>query len=71
MEESARLKIIEELRPRKFGKNGTIWATVLVLLCLAGIIAYADQLRRGLIITNMGDYASWGIYISNFVFFFL
>src|SRR5262249_15207271 len=57
------------LRPRKFGKNGIIWATVLVLLCIAGIIAYADQLHRGLIITDMGDYASWGIYISNFVFF--
>ncbi|MGH2564385.1 MAG: NrfD/PsrC family molybdoenzyme membrane anchor subunit, partial [Ginsengibacter sp.] len=27
------------------------------------------QLREGLMVTNMGDYASWGIYISNFVFF--
>jgi Ni/Fe-hydrogenase subunit HybB-like protein len=28
-----------------------------------------QQLRKGLVVTHMGDYVSWGIYISNFVFF--
>ena len=31
--------------------------------------AYYRQLRYGLVATSMRDYASWGIYISNFVFF--
>jgi molybdopterin-containing oxidoreductase family membrane subunit len=34
-----------------------------------GAYAYYRQLRYGLVVTNMRDYASWGIYISNFVFF--
>lgn len=39
------------------------------MLCLVGLFAYYRQLRYGLAVTNMGDYVSWGIYISNFVFF--
>ena len=31
--------------------------------------AYYRQIRFGLVVTNMRDYVSWGIYISNFVFF--
>lgn len=69
MDQLVKEKIIEELRPRKFGARGTIWAAVLTILTILGLLAYADQLSKGLIITNMGDYASWGIYISNFVFF--
>ena len=34
-----------------------------------GLFAYIRQLQNGLIVTGMRDYASWGIYISNFVFF--
>lgn len=55
--------------PQKFGKAGTIWVTILVLLCLAGMIGYYRQITLGLGVTGMRDYASWGIYISNFVFF--
>ena len=69
MDQLAKEKIIEELRPRKFGARGTVWVAVLTILTILGLLAYADQLSKGLIITNMGDYASWGIYISNFVFF--
>ena len=36
---------------------------------LAGLIAYAYQLRGGLAVTAMNNYFSWGIYIINFVFF--
>jgi molybdopterin-containing oxidoreductase family membrane subunit len=69
LESPAEKKIIEDLLPRKFGMRGKIWVLFLLLLCGAGLIAYILQIRRGLIITDMGDYVSWGIYISNFVFF--
>ena len=62
-------KLIEELAPRKFGKIGKIWTIVLILISIAGIVAYIDQVIKGQIVTNMHDYALWGIYISNFVFF--
>ena len=62
-------QIIKELIPQKFGKLGMIWTTILIAFCLAGMFAYYRQLRYGLIVTSMRDYASWGIYISNFVFF--
>lgn len=46
-----------------------IWTAVLLVFCGIGAFAYFKQLQKGLIVTNMGDYVSWGIYISNFVFF--
>src|SRR5688500_8809022 len=46
-----------------------IWTGTLILLCLIGAFAYYRQLKHGLVVTNMRDYVSWGIYISNFVFF--
>src|SRR5487761_592045 len=55
--------------PQKFGKRGMIWTAILVVVCCIGAFAYIKQLREGVIATNMGDYVSWGIYISNFVFF--
>ncbi len=61
--------ILKDLVPRKFGKRGTIWVTFLVIVIVIGLIAYIDQVRKGQIVTNMRDYALWGIYISNFVFF--
>ena len=45
-----------------------IWTGTLIVICLIGAFAYYRQLRYGLVVTNMGDYVSWGIYISNFVF---
>lgn len=62
-------QIINDLLPQKFGLRGRIWTTILIAICLVGSYAYFLQLRRGLEVTNMGDYVSWGIYISNFVFF--
>ncbi len=62
-------KITKDLLPQKFGKKGMIWTGFLILVCLIGAYAYYRQLRYGLVVTNMGDYVSWGIYISNFVFF--
>ena len=62
-------KLVNDLAPQKFGKAGVIWTTSLIIISIAGIIAYIDQVRKGQIVTNMNDYALWGIYISNFVFF--
>jgi molybdopterin-containing oxidoreductase family membrane subunit len=62
-------KIISDLLPQKFGRRGMIWTGILLAICCIGAFAYIQQLRKGLAVTNMGDYVSWGIYISNFVFF--
>lgn len=62
-------KLVNDLAPKKFGRKGVIWTSSLIIISIAGIIAYIDQVRRGQIVTNMNDYALWGIYISNFVFF--
>lgn len=62
-------KIISDLLPQKFGRRGIIWTASLLVVCAIGAFAYIKQLREGLVVTNMGDYVSWGIYISNFVFF--
>ena len=62
-------QIEQDLLPQKFGKRGMIWTAALILICLIGAYAYYRQLRYGLVVTNMRDYVSWGIYISNFVFF--
>lgn len=61
--------LVTDLAPRKFGKWGVIWTSILVIIIVVGAIAYIDQVRKGQIVTNMRDYALWGIYISNFVFF--
>ena len=62
-------QITSDLLPQKFGRRGIIWTSVLILFCIVGAYAYYRQLRYGLVVTSMRDYASWGIYISNFVFF--
>ncbi|MGZ3852138.1 MAG: NrfD/PsrC family molybdoenzyme membrane anchor subunit [Flavisolibacter sp.] len=62
-------QITSDLLPQKFGIRGKIWTYILIAFCLVGAYAYLLQLRRGLAVTNMGDVVSWGIYISNFVFF--
>jgi len=62
-------KIIDDLLPQQFGKKGKIWVGILLAFCTLGFIAYCRQLSKGLVVTSMRDYASWGIYISNFVFF--
>jgi len=39
------------------------------IVALWGLYGYILQLRHGLIVTGMRDQISWGLYISNFVFF--
>ena len=62
-------QISRDLYPQKFGIRGKIWVAILVAICLIGAFAYYLQLKEGLVVTHMRDYVSWGIYISNFVFF--
>ena len=69
MDKLTESKIIEDLFPQKFGKIGQIWVLSLLFLCALGAFAYGRQLYYGLEVTAMRDYVSWGIYISNFVFF--
>jgi len=46
-----------------------LWVGFLLLIILIGMFSYYRQIKYGLIVTAMRDYTSWGIYISNFVFF--
>lgn len=46
-----------------------LWVTILGMIVLWGIYAYTVQIQEGLAATAMRDYASWGLYITNFVFF--
>ena len=46
-----------------------LWMSFLLVIILIGMYAYYRQVRYGLIVTAMRDFTSWGIYISNFVFF--
>jgi len=62
-------QITADLYPKKFSASGRIWTIGLLIICALGAFAYYRQLRYGLVVTEMRDYVSWGIYISNFVFF--
>ncbi|MBI5775732.1 MAG: polysulfide reductase NrfD [Verrucomicrobia bacterium] len=45
-----------------------LWIGALFAVCLLGLNAYAKQLVHGLIVTDMTDQVSWGVYIANFTF---
>lgn len=44
------------------------WMTLLTAAWLVGMHAWATQVRDGMIVTNMTDHVSWGLYIANFTF---
>ncbi|MBS1681554.1 MAG: Molybdopterin oxidoreductase [Cytophagales bacterium] len=62
-------QLVNDLAPKKFGWRGNAWMIFLMVIIIAGVYSYIQQLRQGLSVTGMRDYALWGIYISNFVFF--
>ena len=64
-----REELIKDLGPRPFNRTGVLWVVLLLVVIIAGVIAYVDQLLQGQVVTNMRDYVLWGVYISNFVFF--
>ena len=51
------------------GPRFRAWVLFLGAIVLWGVFCYTRQLRFGLIETGMRDQISWGLYISNFVFF--
>jgi molybdopterin-containing oxidoreductase family membrane subunit len=57
------------LRPVRINRSFIIWMMFLVTVLAICLYAYSMQLRKGLIVTGLRDYTSWGIYIANFVFF--
>ena len=46
-----------------------IWMGFLVVGLVVCLYAYSLQMKTGLGVTGLRDYISWGMYISNFVFF--
>lgn len=44
------------------------WMTLLTAVALVGLNAWGHQVNDGMIVTNMTDQVSWGLYISNFTF---
>jgi len=57
------------LRPIRMNKSFILWMGVLGVSLVICLYAYALQLRDGLGVAGIRDYVSWGMYISNFVFF--
>ncbi|MCX6283780.1 MAG: polysulfide reductase NrfD [Bacteroidetes bacterium] len=53
----------------RLNKGFFLWMGFLALAFLACLYAYIQQLRYGLGVAGIRDYISWGLYISNFVFF--
>ncbi|MBN2668514.1 MAG: polysulfide reductase NrfD [Bacteroidales bacterium] len=64
-------KIVSDLtKPlSQFGQSFQVWGFVLFTIITLFGYAYFLQLRDGLGVTGMHDYAAWGMYIANFVFF--
>jgi molybdopterin-containing oxidoreductase family membrane subunit len=62
-------QLIKDVGPQKFSLKGKLWVALLLVVIIAGVVAYIDQLIQGQVVTNMRDYVLWGFYISNFVFF--
>ena len=62
-------QLVKDLAPKKFSWKGKAWMVFLVVVILVGLYSYTRQLQLGLVIADMRDYALWGVYISNFIFF--
>lgn len=45
------------------------WVFILVMFAIVGLWGWIIQIQKGLGVTGMRDYVSWGMYIANFVFF--
>jgi len=52
-----------------WSKSFKLWMGLLIVSLVVCLYFYFLQLRDGLSVTGLGDYVSWGMYISNFVFF--
>jgi Ni/Fe-hydrogenase subunit HybB-like protein len=50
------------------GRAYKAWVAFLLATIVVGAVAYAQQVKVGLIATNMRDEVSWAFYIGNFTF---
>lgn len=57
------------LRPVGITQGFIVWMGFLGISLMGCIYAYYIQWDKGLIVTGLRDYISWGMYIANFVFF--
>jgi len=57
------------LRPVGISKGFLVWMAFLIVSLSGCIYAYYIQWDKGLIVTGLRDYVSWGMYIANFIFF--
>ena len=57
------------LKNVNWGGKSKLWLAFLSVSLLICLYYYYQQLQNGLGVTGLNDYVSWGIYISNFVFF--
>jgi molybdopterin-containing oxidoreductase family membrane subunit len=49
-------------------KRYYLWLAFLFALIIVGSTGYIEQLKQGLLVTNMRDPVSWAFYIGNFTF---
>lgn len=45
------------------------WFFIIIMFSIVGLWGWIIQINKGLGVTGMRDYVSWGAYIANFVFF--
>ncbi|MCY1632742.1 NrfD/PsrC family molybdoenzyme membrane anchor subunit [Marinifilum sp. D737] len=57
------------LKNVNWGGKFKLWMGFLTVSLIICLYYYYQQLQNGLGVTGLHDYVSWGIYISNFVFF--
>ena len=57
------------LKNINWGTKFKLWLTFLAVSLIICLYYYYQQIEHGLGVTGLNDYVSWGIYISNFVFF--
>lgn len=57
------------LKPVGISHSFKTWMGFLIMGLVVCLWAYVIQLKNGLVVTGLRDYISWGMYISNFVFF--
>lgn len=57
------------LKNINWGNKFKLWLAFLAVSLIICLYYYYQQIEHGLGVTGLNDYVSWGIYISNFVFF--
>jgi Ni/Fe-hydrogenase subunit HybB-like protein len=60
---------VEAPTSRAWGFKGRLLVAGLSLIVAWGIFAWIHQLSHGLAVTGLNNRVSWGLYITNFVFF--